>query len=594
VRFMADFETTTDVNDCRVWASCWVDIDQVYTENHGNTLQIHNSIKPFFDYFSNLEGEHHCYFHNLKFDGMFILDYLLRNGFTYDENLKKQKTFNTMITNEKIFYQIKIRFSDIKEKHYNVNNRNYKKKRCILVIKDSLKKIPLKVSQTAKAYNIEETKLEIDYTAKRGHDHILTNEERDYVANDVIIMAKAMNQMFHEGMERLTLSSDAMNDFKLKLAKGNEKHKEKVFRQYFPCLIQIADDYIRNAYKGGYTYTNPKYQGEVVGCGLVYDVNSLYPSRMQQCPLPYGVPKYFQGEYEFTPTHPLFIQHIKCSFMIKEGYLPTVQIKGSSRFSETEYLTECDSIQEFYFTSVDLKLFFEHYHVFDLEYIDGFMFRSRVGFFDEYINYWGHIKQTSTGGKRQLAKLMLNSLYGKFASSTSGTMKEPFLNEEGQMKFESVEHEEREPVYTALACFVTAWARDLMIRSAQSCYDRFLYCDTDSLHVLDFEVPNIDIHPDRIGAWKCEGVFSKAKYLRAKTYLETFYTIDGKMIECPSLVDNTNGEKTEVKCAGMPENVKSHVTYDNFKTGAVFGGKLMPKTVKGGVVLIEKDFTIKN
>ena len=66
------------------------------------------------------------------------------------------------------------------------------------------------------------------------------------------------------------------------------------------------------------------------------------------------------------------------------------------------------------------------------------------------------------------------------------------------------------------------------------------------------------------------------------------------MIECPSLVDNTNGEKTEVKCAGMPENVKSHVTYDNFKTGAVFGGKLMPKTVKGGVVLIEKDFTIKN
>ena len=270
---MADFETTTDVNDCRVWASCWVDIDQVYTENHGNTLQIHNSIKPFFDYFSSLEGEHQCYFHNLKFDGMFILDYLLRNGFTYDENLKKQKTFNTMITNEKIFYQIKIRFSDIKEKHYNVNNRNYKKKRCILVIKDSLKKIPLKVSQTAKAYNIEESKLEIDYTAKRGHDHILTDEERDYVANDVIIMAKAMNQMFHEGMERLTLSSDAMNDFKLKLAKGNEKHKEKVFRQYFPCLIQIADDYIRNAYKGGYTYTNPKYQGQVVGCGLVYDDN---------------------------------------------------------------------------------------------------------------------------------------------------------------------------------------------------------------------------------------------------------------------------------------------------------------------------------
>ena len=171
---------------------------------------------------------------------------------------------------------------------------------------------------------------------------------------------------------------------------------------------------------------------------------------------------------------------------------------------------------------------------------------------------------------------MLNSLYGKFASSTSGVMKEPYLDEEGNVRYESVEHEERESVYTAMACFITAYARDLMIRSAQACYDRFLYCDTDSLHVLGLKEPDIPIHEVELGYWKCEGQFSQAKYLRAKTYLETFEW------------------GTEVKCAGMPENVKSSVNYDNFEVGAQFYGKKMPKTVKGGIVLVEKFFTINH
>ena len=34
---------------------------------------------------------------------------------------------------------------------------------------------------------------------------------------------------------------------------------------------------------------------------------------------------------------------------------------------------------------------------------------------------------------------MLNSLYGKFASTTSGMMKEPFLNEEEDVKYIQVE-----------------------------------------------------------------------------------------------------------------------------------------------------------
>ena len=70
---------------------------------------------------------------------------------------------------------------------------------------------------------------------------------------------------------------------------------------------------------------------------------------------------------------------------------------------------------------------------------------------------------------------------------------------------------------------------------------------------------------------------------------------DGKVVENPTQLDETTikSEEPEVKCAGMPDNCKSLVTYDNFDYGAEFEGKLMPKRIKGGVVLRETTYQIK-
>ena len=617
MKFMADFETTTDELDCRVWATAWVNIDSVNLPNYGNTLQMTNNLESFLHYFKSLEGSHECYFHNLKFDGSFIIDYLLRNGYSYDDYLAEPNTFNTMITEQKIFYGIKVRFDD----HPQINKNGKPKmrkgrpvfKKCIIHFKDSLKKIPLKVSQIAKAYGLPDEKGIIDYKLKRPIGYQLTEEEKEYIKNDIVIVAKALDIMInHQGQTALTISSDALSDFKHRLAnvpRGSSKNKEKAdtcFRHFFPELSLESDTFIRHAYKGGYTYCNPKYAGQTVGKGLVYDVNSLYPSCMRDCPLPYGVPVYFTGIPDANEDYPLFITHFKCTFRLKPNHLPTIQLKNNSRFIETEYLTEVDSLEELFLTNVDFKLFEEHYDVFDLEFIDGFYFQSKVGFFEDYIEYWGDIKKNAKDkGQRQLAKLMLNSLYGKFASSTSGVMKEPYLDEEENVKYDVAVKEGRPPVYTALACFTTAWARNKMIRSAQACYDRFLYCDTDSLHVLGLELPDIEIHESELGFWKCEGIFNKAKYLRPKTYLESFCQIDGKNITSPSDFNQANSDETEVKCCGMPDNMKRLVNYDNFKLGQLYNNtmratddeenyaKLMPKTVKGGVVLVERDFHIK-
>ena len=48
-----------------------------------------------------------------------------------------------------------------------------------------------------------------------------------------------------------------------------------------------------------------------------------------------------------------------------------------------------------------------------------------------------------------------------------------------------------------------------------------------------------------------------------------------------------------VKCAGMNDAIKQKVTYDNFRAGFTENGKLVPKNVQGGVILVSSEFTIK-
>ena len=151
-----------------------------------------------------------------------------------------------------------------------------------------------------------------------------------------------------------------------------------------------------------------------------------------------------------------------------------------------------------------------------------------------------------------------------------------YLDEDKVVRYRYSEWEYRDPVYVPMGAFITSYCRERTIRSGQANYDRFIYSDTDSLKLLGYEEPdNLEVHPTRLGAWKDEGDFSDSKWRRAKTYL---LTVDGEL---------------KVTCAGMPDNVKEQVTYENFHSGSTFDGKLMPRRYPGGIVLEPTTFTIK-
>lgn len=557
-KYACDFETTTDPKDCRVWAYGWMEIGNI--ENY----RIGNSLDEFMEWVESVKAD--LYFHNLKFDGEFIVHWLLTHGFKHDDS-GHPKTFHTIISSMGQWYMIDICYG-------------YKGKRKLhTVIYDSLKKLPFPIAKIAKDFHLPVQKGDIDYNAYRPVGHEITEEEKAYIISDIRILAEALKIQFDQGLDRMTNGSDSLAGFKAIITK-------KLFDVYFPQLSLSVDADIRKAYRGGFTWVNPKFQGKDLGEGIVFDVNSLYPSQMYMRPLPYDMPVFFEGEYKQDDEYPLYIQHLKCEFELKEGKIPTIQLKKNMMFKPNEYLSSSDGESvDLYVSNIDLDLIKEHYHLYNVEYINGWKFKARVGLFKMFIDKWMHIKNTSTGAVKLLAKLMLNSLYGKFGTNPDVTGKVPYLKEDGSVGFKRGQEEFKDPVYIPLGVFITSWARYTTITTAQKCYDRIIYCDTDSIHLIGTDVPDAikDIVDDKkLGYWKHESTFKRARFIRQKTYIEEIY-----------LNDEKTETKLNVKCAGMPDSVKKKVTWENFHVGFKSNGKLVPKHVPGGVVLVDTEFTLK-
>lgn len=557
--YTADFETTTDLDDCRVWAYAVCDIDNIDNMLYGN------SIESFFELLSTMEN---CriYFHNLAFDVSFILDYMLRNNWVWEDDRfpRNTKGFTTIISDMNQVYQVKLNFG-----------RGH-----IVTLWDSMKIIPLSIKDEAKAFGLSMEKGEIDYTAYREVGHELTEEEIDYIRRDVQIDAQALAFMRDYGLSRMTIGSCALYDYKHSVG------GEKGFRYNFPVLTPEDDAFIRKAYKGGFTYVNPKYAGMELGEGISYDVNSLYPSVMAACDdqlLPYGEPEWFYGEPKATMSKPLWIANVTCEFKIREDRIPCIQLKGNLSFIPTEYITDSKGEVNITVTSVDWELIKQQYYVDVTEWHGGYRFKGSTELFKSYVNKWVTVKNKATidgnKGMRTIAKLMLNSLYGKFATQVKVKSRKPIIDDD-VLRYVDIEPTDREPVYIPVGCFITAWARYKTITTAQACGDRFVYSDTDSVKIIGMEHPDIDIDSVRLGAWKDEGHFKRIKAIRAKTYMMGFD-------------DGEGGEKLEIHVAGLPSRCHKYVTFDNFKAGATYQGKLYQKRVAGGIVLIEDTFTIK-
>lgn len=544
---VADFETTgEEFYNNNGYTKVWL---YAICDSESNMINIGYSIEEFMQYCKdNLCGTI-VYFHNLKFDGNFIISYLLNNGFEYKEELKvkDKKGFTTLIGDMGQFYSIKVNFKGNKQ----------------ITFYDSLKLLPFKVEKIAEDFGIEEKKLKINY-----NDYTINQQKIDYISHDAIIIAKALKIVKGEGLIKMTTASSAYHYFK-GLIMGNEDI-------LFPELNDEFLDSYRNAYRGGRSMVNPLYKNRKVYNVKRYDINSMYPYIMAHKPLPYGapIPLKTPGMYNFE------LYKVRIMFNLKENNLPCLLKKGAI-FGEDTYYINTEGIEELYISNLDLDLVKRHYDIIYLEYLEIWGFHTSTEIFKEYVYHFYELKNKSKGAQKTAYKLMLNSLYGKFGSNHKGIHKIPKLENE-IVTYENSEEQEMKKYYLPMAIAITSWAHVIIDNGIEMTgVHNFVYCDTDSIHTLG-NLPNEVIDNKELGKYKLEAVEEVGKYVRQKCYV---YQEDGII---------------NITCAGMTDELKTKAinTYKGdifniFKTGFTISGKLLPKVVKGGVILHETTFAIR-
>lgn len=552
----ADFETTTNPEDARVWM--WA-----ITEVGGSRDTFWGKDIASYMRFTLSKGVETAYFHNLAFDGKFIIDFLFRAGYEHTIGKPRRGEFSTLVSSKGMFYEIKL----------------VAKNGTRVTFRDSLKLFPMSIKRLAIKYGAEVSKGEIDYHKPRPVGYEPTPEEIDYTSRDTKIAAHALEINAAMGFTKMTVGANAMDSFKKVFGK-------KRFERTFPTLELDCDSELREAYRGGYTYADPKHQGKPRGAGISADYNSMYPSVMSDNVFPVGEPVPFSGQYEENYTYPLFVQNITCIFSLKPNKVPMIQLRGRGFYGAHEYVEETVEPVSISLCSVDLEIFMDMYNVDILSHDGGYMFMQESDLFTEFYGYWGQIKQDAKNdAERQEAKNIMNNLYGKFATNPDVTSKIPYFDD-NVVCWELGPEEIRKPVYIPVAIFTTAYARCELIGAIMANRDRFDYCDTDSIHLDGPEPPEgIRMHETELSAWKMERSYIKAKHLRAKAYV--LVHDDGTMT---------------VKCAGMPNNIKEMVTFENFEFGFTNldengnilpgRGKLSPKTVPGGVVFVDRMYTL--
>lgn len=641
---MGDFETTVykgQVNT-EVWASASVEL---FTED----VHIFNSIDEQFNYFVSLNDNIVVYYHNLKFDGGFWLSYLL-------VDLEFKQAYEKIGVEENQVQWLKERDMPNNSFKYSISDKGMWYTIIIhthghyIEIRDSLKLLPFSVKRIGESFGTKHEKLDMEYVGFRYAGCTITDDEKKYIANDVLVVKEALEIMFEQGHTELTIGSCCLQEYKRIMGKDD-------YELFFPDVYQFelepsiykesnAGEWLRHSYKGGWCYLVKGKENKKYYKGTTADVNSLYPSMMSSESgnrYPVGKPCFWNGNYipdKALQDNTYYFVRIKTRFYLKDGMLPFIQIKGSFLYKGTEALDssdvydfktgkyystyidtngkEHDTRVELTLTMTDYELLKEHYELVDFEILDGCWFYTQVGIFDDYIEKYKKIKMENKGALRESAKLFLNNLYGKMASSPDSSFKLAYVKEDKSIGFLPVKESNKKAGYIPVGSAITSYARNFTIRAAQKNYHGvnergFIYADTDSIHcdLEPAEIKGITVHDKNFCCWKLESCWDVGIFTRQKTYIEHITHEDCIPVEEPYY---------NIKCAGMPQKCKklfeismngyepkegdnytdeelkflsTKRELEDFKVGLKVPGKLMPKRIRGGVLLVETNYEMR-
>lgn len=361
--------------------------------------------------------------------------------------------------------------------------------------------------------------LDLESCARRCYDII--NRLKSTVGSECLTMSSFAYRLWSEQVslyDRADLYPDA----------------RRIDVDLYGCTL---DDCLRLAYKGGWCYMTAD-PSKVYKDGITLDCNSLYPYIMLSRRFPCGSPYWVIGKdlpafwrERLLDGRCMAFVHFSCCWDVKTGHVPFLQIPGDvkhfgvsshSAVWDADHVYSQDKPVDLWMTREEHDLFLEQYEVREYTFYEWIIFGT-VDCFSQYVKKFYTMK--SDARKRgdvidaQIAKGMLNFLSGTFAKKAHRVNSYYIDDEYTTLNTYESESNQKSLIYIG-AC-ITSWARVMMVRLAQKNYNRFLYCDTDSLHLIGKEPPvGCDIDGSELGKFKVEREWRAARFYKQKCYIE--------------------------------------------------------------------------
>ena len=541
-------------------------------------------------------------FHNLKYDGSYIVPWLFKEGYTVAQGKPQPGEFSVLVDNRNNWYNLTVQVT----------------KRRKVTFWDMVKLFPMPLQYLPDVYSTPTQKIKEDqefYTKHRPENYVPDERDMFYFENDLQVPAEVLNK--HIDMMGLR--------FKKTQASQSFYNFEQTFpawRWRFNALSTEVDEKIRPAYWGGISYVH-SHNAEKDHWGVgVYDINSSYPHKASDFKLPYGHPTSMYEDGQHPDMSKFWIAECMIEFKLKDkNKLPCIPSKAITEGRPLEvdkWVDDSQGIVKIKLSNIDYETIAKSYDFEIIKWcwsihwawkkhreVKKFVYMNN----DNKVKY-GELakKETDPHDKayykalRERAKIDNNSFYGKFGEEVIKYGKTPSVDEEDEHEMivwetdREDEASEYNRKYLPVAVAITAWGRQQLVHMANLLGEHFLYCDTDSIHYLvDGGQAKIDQaikegileeHPEKLGAWDFEGYYVRGRYLRAKCYMEE--KEDGTI---------------EATVAGLPPDPntgvfsksRSCLNWDNFNIGTVIpadktnklrtyrtptGNKLLPTTFK--------------
>jgi DNA polymerase elongation subunit (family B) len=479
-----------------------------------------------------------------KFDNKYLLEYI--------ENNDRMSISNFMNISGRIIFTL-----TIKGKRY--------------YFRDSMLHLPASLKELCLSFEVgDNSKKDFDIKNWLELGCPITDELIDYLHYDCIALFEVLQKYYNiVGKPKITIASTAFNI--LQETKYNGIELKNLLKNF---LTIEQENYIRESYKGGRVEVFKRYGDNQL---FHYDVNSLYPYVMKNRKYPYG-------------RHKIVVGNDDCKRFIESGKLGIIRCDIEIENMQYPYLAKIHDNKLLFpvgkwkdtITTIEYEKCIKLGYKINIE--DGIFYEKSGYLFKEYVDTFYKIKQTSTGAKKAVAKLLLNSAYGKFGQKRtfSEYLKiEDIINKGDDLtdyvKLNDMYYMKNKTSYQnrkinpVIASFITAYARDylysgmeLIINNGGTVY----YVDTDSIF-CDIRLPDNIVNDSELGYWSLEDIATNAVFVSPKQYQyydgETSITkmkgISNPKLNMQQLVKrNTATLRIQERMTGYNEHYKRHDT----------------------------------